>query len=30
MARHPHGVGTNGKKLDIKVLFRLMKYMKMP
>ena len=26
MARHPHGVGTNGKKLDIKVLFRLMKY----
>ena len=26
MAKHPHGVGTNGKKLDIKVLFRLMKY----
>lgn len=26
MARHPRGVGTNGKKLDVKVLVRLMKY----
>ncbi|MBQ9840455.1 MAG: ABC transporter ATP-binding protein [Erysipelotrichaceae bacterium] len=26
MARHPKGVGTNGKKLDVKVLVRLMKY----
>ena len=26
MARHPKGVGTNGKKLDVKVLLRLMKY----
>ena len=26
MARHPRGVGTNGKKLDVKVLIRLMKY----
>ncbi len=26
MAKHPRGVGTNGKKLDVKVLVRLMKY----
>lgn len=26
MSRHPKGVGTNGKKLDFKVLGRLMKY----
>lgn len=26
MSRHPRGVGTNGKKLDVKVLVRLMKY----
>ena len=26
MSRHPKGVGTNGKKLDVKVLVRLMKY----
>ena len=26
MSRHPKGVGTNGKKLDVKVLLRLMKY----